>query len=357
MVIDFSNIERNYSISDILAHVSEETIYKTWCKEFPSSNFSSPFRKDKNPSFGFYKSNNRWRWKDLGGNGDSGDVWDFVAMAEGTDLKSAIKIVAERFNLTNGNTIPVLKTRKTYSINPEKEIAASRSRALIQVRPRMLTDKDYEWWNRILITPQIMRMYYIRAAQEVWVNKKLNWFHKDDNPIYYYLSPVSQNIKCYRPLEPNKRFKWLSNQDPLKDIQGYYQCRIKQWPGRPLLLVKSLKEVAFFRAFHINAMANTGEHVHYSEDFIRHIKKYCWPIMYLGDNDWPGMRAVVKIWKGYKNYKGYGIPGMIIPRKWGAKDPTDLWLHDYRKVYDLLNNIYDNFKHLRASGKFTYPTV
>jgi hypothetical protein len=345
MQIDFENLTPSLKTYDILNQVSERDIYKAWCSKFPSASFRSPFRKDPTPSFGFYQKGDRWLWKDLGGNGDNGDVFDFVAKCEGTDLPNTIKKIAERFNIVLTDTA---FTSSFAPINQDK-YKGEKERSLIQVVRRPITNPEYAWWNKILITPGIMEMYLMRAAQEVWLRKpewtekKLIWQNEEGNPIYYFLSPYSNNIKGYRPEEPNKNYKHIGNMDPRTDIMGYKQCMIKEWPGRPLLLVKSLKEVAFMRAFGINAMANTGEHVHFEPDFIRHIKKYCFPILYLGDNDWPGMRATLR------HERRNAIPGIIIPKSWGAKDPTDLWLANYRKVYDLLNLIHAYFQRIRAS--------
>lgn len=345
MTLSFEDVGGKVKMKDILQKVSEEMIYQRFARDFPKQICKSPFRTDKTDSFGFYKKGGHWRWKDLGGNGDEGDVFDYVARLERTDVPGAIRLVADAFNIMAENSTASYRNYEYSSAGKTED----RQRKLIQVIPRPLDDFDKALWNKINIHPGIMNMYLIRATNEVWVNKKLVWEDKGDNPIYYYLSPITRNIKAYRPLETNKKRRWLSNQDPHFDIQGYHQCQIKRCPGRPLLLVKSLKEAAFFRTFGFNAMANTAEHTSFDMDFIRHIKKYCFPIIYLGDNDWPGLRAAVKI------KQRYDIPPLAIPQKWGAKDPTDLWVHNYRKVYDLLNLIHDYIQTIRIAGPGAHP--
>lgn len=347
MHLSFDDLGGKLSKKIILESVPEEQIYRKFAKDYPKKTCHSPFRKDPNPSFGFYEGRNgSWQWKDQGGNGDHGNVFDYVAKIYNTDLRGALKIIADTF-LINPNSNRIVLTQKFDAAEADKE--NKRGRSLIQAVRRDLDKYDYEWWNSILIHPGLMEFYLIRGAQEIWVDKQLYWFHKVSNPIFYYVSPVSRNIKAYRPLETDKKRRFLSSQNPLTDVQGYWQCNIKQNPGQPLLLTKSLKECAFFRAFGINAMANTAEHTGFTDDFIRHIKKYCWPIIYLGDNDRPGMKAAIKIRDKHQ------IPPMLIPKKWGAKDPTDLWIKEYRKVYDLLNDIYDYFKQIRITGPGTLP--
>lgn len=346
MQLSFEDAERKLSKTYILEKVTEEAIYKRFAPGFPKKSCKSPFREDKHDSFGFFPKKGHWYWKDLGGNGDHGDVFDYVMKDQKTDFQGALEAIASAFFITTEYT-PIVVSRM-FNVQAADQ-ANQRSRSLIQVIRRDFESWEYGWWNRILIHKGLMEFYFIRAAKEVWVDKQLYWWNRSDNPIYYYLSPISKNIKAYRPEEQDKRRKWLSSQDPFSDIQGYWQCNIKRNSGKPLLLVKSLKECAFFRAFGFNAMANTSEHTSFHPDFIRHIRKYCFPIIYIGDNDWPGRKATLKI------EKRYNIPVMLVPRRWGAKDPTDLWLVDYRKVYELLKYIYDYIEYLRIAGAGTRP--
>lgn len=342
MLLSFDDANRKLKKEDILDKVSEQAIYKRFNPNFPAKICHSPFRTDKHPSFGFYERNKHWYWKDLGGDGAHGDVFDYVAKDQNTDFQGALEAIASAFFITTESNTEMVVSRR-FSLAAADQVN-QRSRSLIQVIRRDVESWEYEWWNRVLIHQGLMNFYFIRAAQEVWVDKELYWYNTIDNPIYYYLSPVSKNLKCHRPLEPDKKRRWLSSQDPNKDIQGYWQCNIKANPGRPLILTKSLKDVAFFRALGFNAMANTAEHTFFHADFIRHIKKYCFPIIYIGDNDRPGKKAALKI------ESRYNIPIMLIPKEWGAKDPTDLWLLNYRKMYDFLNYIYDYIERIRIAG-------
>lgn len=339
--INFDNLGPRLTKEDILQKVSEEAIYKRFCKDFPSRCFKSPFRTDKTPSFGFFKRNGVWLWKDMA-KGDSGDVFKYVMLDQKIDFVSALKLIADVFYITAENKNNIVIRSKFNPKEADKEQA--RGRSLIQVIPKNLTKKDLAWWNERLITPNIMEAYCIRAAKEVWVDKRPAWFSKENNPIYYWIFPYSKNVKCYRPLEPNKEWKWMSNASDDHDIQGYIQCNIKHNPGKPLILTKSMKECAFFRAFHINAMAINAEGNKLNADFVRHIKKYCYPIISLYDNDEAGYNGASRL------EKDYNIPPVFINKNWSAKDPTDLWTKDYRRFYYFLNLLYGYIESIKQYG-------
>jgi hypothetical protein len=340
MAISFEKLKPKVSLDFIFSQISDDDILRKWCPEFPSRSFKSPFRKDKEPSFGFFKSGNKWLWKDLG-NGDTGDAIDYVMAAERVNISDALIIIAESFNLAIGFS----ENRIIRSSVPKADYSRSKERALIQAIRKEPTNFDYEYWNSNLINPQIMRYLDIRCAKEIWLKrpewkeKKILWTAKENNPIYYWLSPFSNNLKAYRPFEPDKKKKWVSNMNDLTDIQGYMQCRIKQHPNRPLILTKSMKEIGFFRAFGINAMAPNAEGYHLNPDFVRHIKKYCHPIISLYDSDIAGVKGMINI------KDSFGIPGLVIPKSFRkskrAKDPTDIWQTNYKDCYKLIDLIHE----------------
>lgn len=344
--INFDNLGPRLTKDDILSKVSEEAIYKYFCKDFPKRVFPSPFRKDKHASFGFFKRGNSWLWKDIA-MGDSGNVFQFVMKHQNLDFQGALKLIADIFYITaEGKNNIVINSK--FSTRQADE-AEEKGRSLIQVIRKPLTKDDLKWWNDRLLNPNLLEYYCIRAAKEVWCDKRLVWYDKPNNPIYYWLYPYSNNVKCYRPLEENRQWKWLSNADDLKDIQGYHQCKIKLMPGRPLILTKSMKECGFFRAFHVNAMASNAEGYILNADFIRHIKKYCYPIISLYDNDEAGIKGATRL------EETYGIPPVFVNKDWGAKDPTDLWMKDYKRFYHFLNLIDEYVTSIERYGYLALP--
>lgn len=62
--------------------------------DFAKTKARSPFREDKNPSFGIYQADGKWKWKDHG-TGDGGDELDFIMKLEGYDKGRAMKFYKE----------------------------------------------------------------------------------------------------------------------------------------------------------------------------------------------------------------------------------------------------------------------
>ena len=62
----------------------------------------SPFREEKNASFGIYTANGRWRWKDHG-TGEGGDEIDFIAKLENKSNQEAMLVYADLAGMPNQN--------------------------------------------------------------------------------------------------------------------------------------------------------------------------------------------------------------------------------------------------------------
>jgi hypothetical protein len=340
----------------ILKSVSEEAIYQQFAGSiFPKESVRSPMpnRRDENPSFGFFVKRGKWQWKD-NATGEGGDCFDFVATLESTDIDGAVNIIAKTFNIDGYNTADIIRNLPGH----DNSLKQQRRRSLIQAERKNYTQAELNLWKSFNLNPAMLDFLKIRSASCVWLQKhdwpepRKIWISTPEDPIFYWVSPYSNHIKCYRPLHPDKRFKWLSNMDDATDIQGYQQARIKQCPGRPLILSKSMKEIGFFQTFGFNSMAQNAEGYIIDADFIRHIKTYCYPILAIYDADEAGFKGMRRLWEKYQ------IPGLFIPKyapKRIAKDPTDLWRADHTKAYKLINLTNEYIEHIRRCGVDAHP--
>lgn len=344
---NFDNIRLYINKDEILARVTEEQIFSRFCSEFPAKIMNNPFPgvKDVHPSFGFFQLNGKWLWKNLA-TGECGDAFKFVEKMYSIDFKDALTKIQDAFNIETWS--PREKDKMMIINKPYHQGFMSKSeeqRTKIWAVNRPLTDDDYEIWEQWNISPSIMRLLQIKGGEEIWFqrpngDKKLWAYHKPDNPLYYFTFPYSKHIKAYKPFEVNKKFKWLNNCDNLIDIQGYDQCRIKERPGLPMLLVKSMKEVGFFRSFGYNAVSAHSENSRYNPDFIRHLFKYCKPIISIYDSDPAGVLGAMYL------RKHYGIPMLMLCRAHlSSKDPTDRWVENKESVFQFLNLLEEQIKY------------
>jgi hypothetical protein len=189
------------------------------------------------------------------------------------------------------------------------------------------------WVNRYGICPGILDAYHCGHAKEVWVTPPgkatyLWGVSTETNPIFYFHFPRTNHIKCYAPFAKSKKNKWIMNCDNMTDIQGYYQLAIKD--NRPKLIIptKAMKEIMFYRSFHLDAIAIHGENHLFHPDFIRHIKKYSEKQLSIYDNDKAGKHAAWRL------RKDTGIPAYFIEE---AKNITDLWEKDKRAVWKYID--------------------
>ena len=73
--------------------------------DYAKSKSKSPFRDEKNASFGIYNTNGRWRWKDHG-TGEGGDEIDFLAKLENKSNHDAMLAYAELAGMPIQNNRP-----------------------------------------------------------------------------------------------------------------------------------------------------------------------------------------------------------------------------------------------------------
>lgn len=343
---NFERISQYVSKEDILSKVGDTNIYKRFCSQFPEKLMHCPWRTDNNPSFGFFDVGGKWLWKDMALD-ESGDVFQFVQKLFATDFKGALNLISSAFNIqAESKSVfqppTIIKTTSVGSAKAEEE------RIIIDIpQRRPLNDFDYNVWAKWNWSQGTINMYNVMVADEVWFRKPdadtfVCWGrYTENNPIYFWSHPYTTHVKCYKPFEQNKRRKWLNNCDNYTDVQGYAQCQIKQYPNRPLLLTSSLKEVGFFRTFGFNAMAGHTEGSKFSPDFIRHLYKYCNPILSAYDSDEAGVKAAIFLRKQYNIQ-----PVFVCNANHKAKDPTDLWMEDYRASYryiQLLNEMIEYY--------------
>lgn len=335
-MFDPSQLSVYVNKDELISRLGEEAIYNRYSNDFPAQLCKSPFHTDRHESFSFYENDDKWMWKDLA-TGDYGDVFDFVQHLENCrTFNDTLHKICDDFRLQLS-----LSIKNNTFVAPLRE-SKPRKKSAITVERRLMSQFDLNLWAKWRFTPQLLEMYKIRSAENVWINPSrvdhndmLLWAsYTQENPIYYFKSEYTSNLKIYRPLSKVKIQKWRTNCTNDLDVQGYSQCRIKERPGQPLILTKSNKECGFFRSFGINAMAGHAEGIGFSKDFIRHLYKYCHPIISIYDSDPPGINGAMKL------KKEFNIPYLFLcTSKLKSKDPTDRWVEDYKDFYQFLDRI------------------
>ena len=285
----------------ILSKVTEYDIYARYLGQFKVGFiYNSPFRKDKNPSFGIFRSKKTGKllFKDHG-NGECGDVIKFVELYTGiTNYNDLLNQIVKDMQITN-NTV----------LHSNKEVEKS-TETVIGVVRQDWTDIDKQYWSQFGITKETLIKFNVSSIKYYLCDGIVKGIYKNENPMYAY--KVYDHFKIYRPLA-DKYTKWRNNLTPY-DIQGYEQLPKK---GDLLIITKSLKDVMCLYEMGYTAISPSSESTFLTPDVIDVLKRRFKRILICFDRDIPGVKNMRKI--SLKT----GLKGFLVHKKWKAKDISD----------------------------------
>lgn len=330
----FDEICLELNVSNILSKVSDEVLWRYYLGiEFElKKNYASPLRKgDNDPSFNLYLDRRgRIMFKDFGGQGSHGDIFEFLQLRDFLDFRQALVRVNVDFKLGLGNSqdqaykgSKPMGVRMNKTLEKFKDDFAIQTAPLINAYTRGWRNEDYAYWLQYGVTKENLQRYNVHCIKQIRINGVLVYTETSNNPCYGYYFPSSKHIKCYFPFATGRQPRFLGNVNNYQDIQGYYQCNVKKDINNKLLiLTKSMKDVMCLREMGYEAMAIHGEGQHFYKDFIRHIKKYYPKIISMYDRDKTGVKGMLYLWRHY------GISALFIPKSMssqGIKDIADMY--------------------------------
>lgn len=285
----------------ILSKVTEYEIYAKYIGEFKVGMiYNSPFRKDKNPSFGIFysKRTHQLLFKDHG-TGECGNIIKFVQLYTGkTEYKDILKDIVNKLNITNNTKLDHSKEYK----QPTETI--------IGVVRQDFTEADKQYWSQFNIDLETLKKYDVNSIKYYLCNGIVKGIYKPENPMYAY--KVYNNFKIYRPLA-DKYHKWRNNLTEY-DIQGYKQLPEK---GDILIITKSLKDIMCLCKMGIPAVSPASESTFIPNIALEDLKKRFKRIIILFDRDKAGCKYLRKI------SQETSLEPMLIHKKFQAKDISD----------------------------------
>jgi hypothetical protein len=280
----------------ILARLTQEDIFNFYLSNFnvvvqTKSLFSSPFRRDKDPSCGFkYRGDGKLIMKDFGGDfhGDCFDVVKYIFRYN--NFYDILDTIARDFCIHKyENNKP-----KDFNINTQKLIVESINKVTektdIKIKVRKWLKVDEAYWKKFNITIELLNYYNVYPIQFFWVNGDLKYeFEADDLAYAYYFGKNSDNnekFKIYLPLR--KKFRFRQN---CSVLQGLNQLKKAEYG----VITKSLKDVISLRSFGIQAVAPNSENTKLQLDDILTIRKSIFKPYSFYDNDLTGIRNAKEI--------------------------------------------------------------
>lgn len=307
----------------ILSRVTEYDIYAHYLGQFKVGMiYNSPFRKDKNPSFGIFysKRTKQLLFKDHG-TGDCGNVIKFVSLYTGiTNYNDILLDIVDKLKITSDTK---LVSSKQYIASTETVIGVVR---------QDFTAEDINYWSQFNICIDTLKKFNVNSIKYYLCNGIVKGIYKKENPMYAY--KVYNNFKIYRPLA-DKYTKWRNNLGQY-DIQGF-----KQLPKTDNLLIitKSLKDVMCLYEMGISAISPASESTFIPDDVLDNLKKRFKHILICFDRDTSGIKYLRKI--SLKT----GLKPLLVHKKWKAKDISDaIKLNGFENIKNWLYETIKNYR-------------
>jgi 5S rRNA maturation endonuclease (ribonuclease M5) len=313
----------NITLDWILSKVTEYDIYAKYIGQFKVGMiYNSPFRKDKNPSFGIYysKRTKQLLFKDHG-TGECGNVIKFVSLFTGkTEYNDILSDIVDKLNITNNTK---LVSSKQY-IQPTETV--------IGVVRQEFTDVDINYWKQFNISINTLKKFNVNSIKYYLCNGIVKGTYKRENPMYAY--KVYNNFKIYRPLA-DKYTKWRNNLTDY-DIQGYEQLPQK---GDILFITKSMKDVMCLHEMGYPAVSPSSESTFLPKDVLEQLKTRFKRIIILFDRDTSGVKRSRKL------SRETGLEAMFINKKFKAKDVSDaVKANSFEEIKNWLDETIKNYR-------------
>lgn len=313
---DFSKVKEQIFVSTefILEKLSEIEIYEKYLGRLIDINkfYHSPFKVERTPSFKFYVKENRLLFKCYS-SGYQGNCFTFVNLLyTNLSFQEVLQKIAVDFKLNNNLEL------KTKKIIPLSQIFIPKEPSNIEVALQDFTQADLDYWKQYHIDKYLLDLYNIKSVKEVWVNGTLFWKYKESNPIFRYR--FGKRVKCYRPLEKDKKKKWISNTKAI-DIQGFGQLPDK---GELLFITSSMKDVVSLRTMGYSAIAPQAESNYLDIKMIQYLYTRFKRIIIFYDSDTDGLDLAKR------RAEETGLEYIHVPLMFEHKDPSD-----FSREYDI----------------------
>lgn len=314
-------------IKNMIKNINEKEVLNYYYPNIDRFPFQicSPFREERNPSFGFYESNNKIKWKDFA-TGESGSILDFVMKKENKNLIEAISFIYHGLKSYNHSYNVNYKELNKYT---GKDLKGKPSK--VECRIRNWKPHDLEYWESYGISKKWLEYAEIYPiSHKILTKNGKRYTFAAERYAYCFIERKDNipTIKIYQPFN-KKGHKWCTNND--KSVWGLWAKIPKK--GNNLIIASSVKDC-------LNLWANTGipsicmqgEGYAPKEKVMQELKERYKNIIVFYDNDFTkeinyGRRDSIAL------SERYNLKRVEIPEKWNAKDPSDLYKKYKKDVY------------------------
>ena len=312
---------------ELLQQVDSNSIFNFYFGPFEPYRKSYPsiFRKDSNPSTGFFiNADGEVVYSDLA----TGEKWGaiaFVAKLFNLGFQEAIDKIAEDFGIKankQGIIAPIAKAVRR-KLKPKQE-------KIIKISTHGWNEQNLAFWKEYEIYVGELKRHDIYPIANLYVN---DYLIPNENSLPRYAFHIKEGdkeyMKIYSPYD-SKEKKWLSN-SPLKIPFGY---KLVEYKSNRLIITKSMKDMIVCKKFFPDVIALQNESPNsWNDDILNPIVEKFEDVLIWFDNDKAGLEAL-------NYYKEKGFSTFHFPVKFlekhGVKDPADFikkWGSYYFKVF------------------------
>lgn len=299
------------SLQDILSNTTEANIlsYYLGITKVPCL-IHSPFRRDRNPSFGFFSPDGvKIYYNDFATN-DRGNIYKLLSNLWGCSYTEVLLRIKRE--LLTSKDIQVKKYIPAIRVN------SVHNNSSLQVKIRNWESYDIEYWESFGITLKWLKFANVYPiSHKIIIKDGKKYVFKSDKYAYAYVEykEGKVSIKIYQPLN-KKGYKWLSKHD---------SSVISLWAQLPkkadkVCICASVKDaLCLMSNIKIPSIALQGEGYKISNTAIKELKKRFKQIYICLDNDLPGLKDADKL------AEETGFINTVLPYFEEGKDIADFY--------------------------------
>ena len=301
---------------ELLKHNSEETYMEHYLGiPVKKGLFKSPLRKDNTPTCSFYRDKaGRLIFKDFRGD-FYGNFVEVVKFKYNVSYHKALAIIANDFGILLN---PELEKHKSCIKEYTNNVLKPSEESIIKVKVKDFTKEELDWWGSFGIGLTTLKKFFVFSCEIVFLNDQIYSYSTPTNFNFGYFYPSRDSKKQFwRIYYPqNKKYRFISNWNKTM-IQGFHMMPKS---GEFLVITKSMKDVMLCYELGIPAIAPNSENLFITEAQWDNIVIKFRKIFLLYDTDLAGVSNSKRIKKKFPK-----IQVLLIPRKYRAKDLTDLY--------------------------------
>lgn len=291
---------------------------------------NSPLRMDSNPSFGIFSPDGvKVKYIDFSTK-DNGDIFTLLMKMWKISLNEVCAKICNDFSKFKGD-ISVTKSVPTCHVSG----IGKHSDSELKCKVREWRNYDIEYWASYGIPLQWLKYAEVYPiSHKIVIKGGSRMVFGADKYAYAYVEHKEgeTTLKIYQPY--NKRgFKWANKHD--RSVISLW-TKVPEY-GERICICSSLKDaLCLWANTGIPAIAIQGEGYNISNTAISELRRRYKRVYILLDNDEAGLQD------GEKLSESTGFTNLVLPKEYGAKDISDLFLllKDKNKFKEILTNLF-----------------